>query len=153
MNTQFVSSVNLPASNVLKANSANYKCAVVDDTNTANTLNTYDFTASTATSRPVTAALFSGITLSDAGTKFDVSDNCNGLRINNKILHWSTSAYFADDLPTGITTLGNPAFSEDFSFVAVDNAIYTYTPKNGATAGFYTVRRNDSFFTDKKIWK
>lgn len=45
----------------------------------------------------VTASLYGGITI-DSTTKFDVSDDCKALRINNKILHYyaADSAYFVD---------------------------------------------------------
>ena len=47
----------------------------------------------------------------------------------------------------------NPAFSEDLSAIVTDGAIYSYTAKSGATAGSYSVTRNATFTTNKRVWK
>lgn len=65
---------------------------------------------------------------------FDISDDCNGLRIGDKLYAWDsgTTAYVSVDLPINVTALTNTVFSEDFQ-VAVNNAgIYTYKVKSGS---------------------
>ena len=99
----------LTTTHVLKASSANFKCAVFDDTATANTLQTYHFTGGSTSATAVTAALFSGITIASAS--YAVPDDCSGLRINDKILRLDGAAYVNANLPTNVTTLANPAFS------------------------------------------
>ncbi len=52
-----------------------------------------------------------------------------------------------------MTSLVNPAFSEDFSAIVTDGAIYSYTAKSGATAGSYSVTLTETSDPTKKIWK
>jgi hypothetical protein len=92
--------------------SKNFRCAAIYDTTASGTLRIYDFSMTNSditvtTSRTVPSALYSGITLTDAWTTFDVSDDCNAVRINSVVLHWNPSlnsnagGYAADILPTG----------------------------------------------------
>lgn len=70
---------------VLKAVSTNYKCAIIHDSGTANSLKVYNFGQTSTTSatifNTVTASLYTGITLTDEATTFAVSDDCRGIRI------------------------------------------------------------------------
>jgi hypothetical protein len=53
------------------------------------------------------------------GKSYEVSDMCNGLRIDDAIYHFDTSitsgagtsAFIADTIPTGVNAWTGPAFS------------------------------------------
>lgn len=138
----------------VKAVSANYKCALIYESVTP-ALKTCSFdlaaTGSATIVDVVTASLYSGITLTNAATTFAVSDDCTALRINNVIIHKSSGTFYADDLPTGVASLTNPAFTADFSMLFTDTAVYYYTAKSGATNGIYTLDRNDTFYETKRV--
>lgn len=96
----------------LKVLSKNLKCAVVYDSSAGGTLKIYEFLTRAGAStlsgfRTVPAALYTGITL-DSSATFDVSDNCNAVRINNVLLHWNQAlnsnagGYQADTVPSGM---------------------------------------------------
>ena len=111
-------------------------------------------TITTASFRTVAGSIYSGITITDAATKFAVSDDCSAVRINSKIAHWNSTAYVLDTInyPTGVTELANPAFSHDLSVIVTDAAIYYYTAINGNTAGSYSIVRNETFAVTKNVW-
>ena len=139
---------------VVKANSANYKCALILNADTSPTLITYDFdkmeTGSATVVDTVASSLYSGITIGASSNTFDISDDCKAIRINNIIIHKHTDGVsYVDTLPTGVSSLANPAFSADFSLLVTDSAVYTYTPKTGSANGLYTLSRNDSFYLTK----
>lgn len=127
------------------------------NTDTTPTLIVYDFdktdtVVTTDPSDPVTVAssLYSGITIGASSNTFDISDDCKAIRINNIIIHKHTDGVsYVDTLPTGVSSLANPAFSADFSLLVTDSAVYTYTPKTGSANGLYTLSRNDSFYQTK----
>lgn len=136
------------------ASSRSKKCVVIVDSTTgsnalhvANMYSASSTDLSAAVIRTVTASLYSGITLTDVETIFDVSDDCSGLKVNDKILHWDTSAYVADTVGA-VTGL---SFSEDFSYAVADAGIYQYTPKSGATAGSYDLITDSGTYSGKKI--
>ncbi len=141
----------------LKAVSTNLKCALIYETG-ASALKTYNFQAAASGTATlvdtIASSFYTAITLTDAATTFAVSDDCKSVRINNNIMHkFGDNTFYADTLPTGVTILANPVFSADFSLLVTDTAIYYYSAKVGAVAGFYTLDRNDTFFETKKIWK
>lgn len=80
----------------MKAVSANYRCALIYDSNTP-ALKTYDFSldGTVTVSKTVAASLYTGIDWTLTTNKFDISDDCSALRINNKIAHYylTTTAY------------------------------------------------------------
>lgn len=113
----------------LKAVSANYLCALIYDSASAS-LKIIPFTSTTAVSTStVSANFYTGLTLTDANITFDVSDDCNGFRINKVIGHLNpnTTQYQIDTYPSGTTELTNPAFSEDFTIAVTDTGIYSHT--------------------------
>lgn len=63
--------------------------------------------------RTVTSTLYSGDITIATTTIFDVSDDCNAIRIDNKIFHYfiSSSNYVLDTYATGTASLSNPVFS------------------------------------------
>ena len=70
--------------------STNYKCGLFYD-GTTSALVTYSFDESdtgTATLvNKINSNLYTGISLTSSATTFDVSDDCNAIRINNIIIH------------------------------------------------------------------
>ena len=113
--------------------STNYKCGLFfDGTNLP--LKTYSFdrldTGTATLVDTINPNRYTGISLTNSSTTFDVSDDCKAIRINNIILHKHTdNIFYNDTLPVGVTSLVNPAFSADFSVLVTDSAVYTYTPK------------------------
>ena len=72
----------------------------------------FDSAPTATTYATVTASLYSGITLTDPLTTFDVADNCRAFRINNKVFHYySDNDYHLDTYPDGTTSLSNPTFN------------------------------------------
>lgn len=101
----------------MKALSKNQLCAAIITSAGTSKLKIYNFASSSDSTLSTTPfgtladASYTGDITLDA-TKVDVSDDCTGLRIGDKIFHWDgSSVYVADTLPTGVTTLGNPVFS------------------------------------------
>lgn len=140
------------ASFSIKAVSTNFRCALIYDLTVTATLKTYDFSIATpAPVDEVTASLYTGIDLTLATTAFAVSDDCTAMRINNVIIHKASGTLYADTLPTGVTVLANPVFTPDFSLLVTDTAVYYYTARSGATAGFYTLDTNQTFYDTKRI--
>lgn len=84
---------------------------------------------------------------------FDVSDDCNALRINDKIFHRYSGAYVVDTYPSGTSSLSSPVFNEDFSLAVTNTGIYNYTAKTSSVDGKYNLDRADTFEGDKFIWK
>jgi hypothetical protein len=135
------------------------KCALIFD---GSDLKTFSFSniggsATVTEIYTIVSTLYTGEVI-DTTTKFDVSDDCKGARINSKILHyWDDGAdFFADTFPSisGVSSLVNPAFSEDFSVAVVDAGIYLYTAKLTAdTPGSYSLAMADTFHAKKKIFR
>jgi len=100
---------------------------------TVSTISVSDYTIKTV--------VLTGLTLSLSTANYSVSDDCLALRINDKIFHYSGSAYTADTVthPTGVTAITNPQFSADFSVMVTDNAVYYYT------SGKYTSDKAEKF--------
>lgn len=147
----------------VKALSNNLKCAVIyDSTSGAEALKIYNFFSALGSTvgaaRTVSPNLYATVTLTDVSTTFAVSDNCNGLRIKDKLIHWDSTAnsgagaYAADTLPVN-TTLANPVFSDDFSIMVANNGIYYYIPQAGAVAGSYALARTDTFGASKVVFR
>lgn len=112
--------------------------------------------------RTIGSTLYTGITLTDSATTFEVSEDCNALRIKDKIMHWNTNAvgganYVLDTVtfPTGVTALVNVAFSGDFTIAVSDGGVYAYTaPATGAaTGGSYALLKADTFAANKVVLK
>jgi hypothetical protein len=130
----------------------NKRAALIYDS-TATDLKVYDFSKTSSTTilstggTVVTASLYTNITISSA--TFNVADDGKALRINDKIFHWnaSSSAFALDNLPSGVTSLSNPAFAGDFSYVVVDGGIWRYASWN------YTVDRAETFSGTKTVLK
>lgn len=139
-NSQIVVKMTATTSFQLKAVSRNKRIAVIYDSATP-ALKVYDFSSTTPTTilsssgRVVTASLYTEIAISSAAV--NVADDGRALRINDKIFHWNagSNAYVLDSLPSGVTTLSNPGFTGDFSFVVVDSGIWRYS------SGSYSVDR------------
>jgi hypothetical protein len=135
------------------------KCALIFD---GSDLKTFLFSndgvsATVIEIHTIVSTLYTGEVI-DTTTKFDVSDDCRGARINSKILHyWEDGGdFFADTFPSvsGVSSFVNPAFSEDFSVAVVDAGIYLYTAKLTAdTPGPYSLARADTFHAKKKIFR
>jgi hypothetical protein len=117
-------------------------------------LKTYDFTLTTSdvtvsSSRTITASLYTGITITDSSVKFEVSDNCNAVRINNVLLHWNSgTGAFAKDTVPATFSLSNPAASVDFSIVVDATSIYSY---DSTTRTYSLSRTNDSHYATKQV--
>ncbi len=116
-----------------------------------------------ASVRTIGSTLYTGITLTDSATTFEVSEDCNALRIKNNIMHWNINAaggspnYVLDTVtfPTGVTALANVAFSGDFTIAVSDGGVYAYTaPAAGAaTGGSYALLKADTFAATKVVLK
>lgn len=137
-NAKFTATLLTNENHSLKALSKNLRCAAIYDSASSGTLKIYEFrplSADVAVSgfRTVASALYTGITLTNPSTKFDVADDCNAVRINNVLLHWNQAlnsnagGYAADTVPSGIN-LVDPVGSEDLSIIVAQNGIYSYTP-------------------------
>ena len=132
---------------IFKAVSKNFKCAVIIDNTGTPVVKVYDFSITTSdrtvtSSRTVASALYTGVVLDDPFTKFDVSDNCNAVRIGNVFVHLSSGVYAADTVPAS-TNLVNPVCSEDLSIIVAQNGIYAYS----ATTRAYTLVRSETIQT------
>jgi hypothetical protein len=145
----------------LKVVSANKKCAIIYDS-AGPSLKSYNFnkpgTASITEADGVliAASTYSGIDITTlAGNLWQVSDDCNALRIGQKVMHWdnSTTNYIVDTFPSGIT-LNNPIFGTQFNFVVTDDAIYHWVrPASAGTAGSYVFDRIETFNPIRKVWR
>jgi len=100
------------------------KCVLTFD-KAVNTLTAANLVDSTNKIIPTT--LLTNIVLSSAN--YSVSDDCLGVRVNDKIFHWNGSAYAPDNIThptTNITTIPNPVFSADFNVMVTDLGVYYY---------------------------
>lgn len=80
------------------------------------------------------------VTLANIPTiTYGLADACTAFRLDSKVYHWDTSAYFEDTpMPVGALT-STTAFSQDYSYMVSDSAVYKYTPRANPTAGFYSL--------------
>jgi hypothetical protein len=152
-NAKLTATLNTDEKKSIAALSNNFKCAVIYDTTGSGSVKIYDFSITNAdvtvtASRTIPIALYTGINVADPSTSFEISDNCNAVRINNVFLHYNAGSYSADTLPTG-TNLVNPVSSEDLSIVVAQNGIYVYNP----TSRTYNLFRNETYQTSKKVWR
>ena len=89
--------------------SANKNCAIIYESAATPALKVYDFSGTTTKnisgSCTVPAAIYAGITITDASVKFNVSDDCSAIRINSKLAHLDGANYAADTInyPSGVT--------------------------------------------------
>jgi hypothetical protein len=139
----------------LKAVSKNMKCALIYGGSILSAIPySGDYTATvTPDIRTIPASLYTGVTIG-VNTLFDVSDNCDSVKINGVLLTYYEMEYFADTFPSvsGASLLVNPGFSDDFSIAVVDTGIYKYSPKTATTHGSYSLARNETFDAKKKVW-
>jgi hypothetical protein len=141
--SQIFVTLDRPATDSLKVISGNKKCAVIYDS-TATSLKVYNFdklTSSTilaASGRLIASTLYTGVDVTTlAPASWQVSDDCNAVRIGPKVMHWDNNAsnYVLDTFPTG-ATITNPTFTSQFSHVVTDDAIYRWTKPPGAAPAY-----------------
>lgn len=129
---------------ILRAVSLNFNCALFYNPSTPE-LNVYSFDieGEVTAFKTLDSSLFNGINPVLGSTKYEVSDDCNAVRMADNIFHYdaTNSVYVLDTYPSGTTTLVNPVFSDDFSLAITDSGIYSYIPKNGSTPGIYNLDR------------
>ena len=139
--------------------SGNKRCAIIYDSSVPN-LKVYNFekpataTIAAGDGRLITASLYTGVDVTTlAAASWQVSDDCNALRIGSKVMHWNnnTNAYVLDTFPAG-ATITNPVFSSDFSQVVTDDAIYHWTKPSGS-APIYVLDRTEQSNPIRKVWK
>jgi len=124
------------------------KCVLTFD-KAANTLTTTNLMDKSST-KTIPTTLLTNIVLLSAN--YSVSDDCLGVRVNDKIFHWSGSAYALDSIThptTNITTIPNPVFSSDFNVMVTDFGVYYYTSSSTS----YTSDKAESFGRSKEVFK
>jgi hypothetical protein len=100
--------------------------------------------------KPILATLLTNIALSSAN--YSVSDDCLGVRVNNKIFHWNNTAYILKNIihpTTNITTIPNPVFSADFNLMVTDYGVYYYS----STTTNYSSDKTENFSPSKTIFR
>ena len=148
-----------PATDSLKVVSGNKKCAVIYDSTVPN-LKVYNFDKPTtsailaSTGRLIASTLYTGVDVTTlAAASWQVSDDCNAVRIGSKVMHWdnNTSNYVLDSFPPG-ATITNPVFAPQFSHVVTDEAIYHWV-KPAGSAGNYVLDRTEQSNPIRTVWR